>query len=82
MTDVNGAYAIEVPAGAWILHAETPAYQLMWHPGKPNPIAAEPVVVAAGATIAVDFSQRIEQRPYSRIRGQCARFAERSIRRR
>lgn len=68
MTNVAGAYALVLPPGAWIVHAETPAYQLMWHVGKPNPIFADPVEVAIGAVVAVDFD--LEPSPAGLIGGR------------
>ncbi|RIL05169.1 hypothetical protein DCC79_16260, partial [bacterium] len=68
LSDVDGAFALTLPPGAWIVHAETPAFQLMWHPGRTNPIHAEPVVVAAGATAAVRFN--LEPNPAGTIAGR------------
>lgn len=68
MSDVEGRYTIDLPPGTWILHAETPAYQLMWHAGKPNPLAAEPITLAPGEAATVDF--HLEPNPAGLVRGR------------
>jgi hypothetical protein len=68
MTNVAGAYALALPPGAWIVHAETPAYQLIWHVGKPNPIFADPVEVSIGTVVGVDFN--LEPSPAGLIAGR------------
>lgn len=68
MSDVEGRYSIDLPPGSWILHAETPAYQLMWHAGKPNPLAAEPITLGPGDAAMVDF--HLEPNPAGLVRGR------------
>ncbi len=68
LSNVTGAFALTLPPGAWIVHAETAAFQLMWHPGRSNPIHAEPIAVAAGATAAVTFN--LEPNPAGMVVGR------------
>ncbi len=67
-TDIEGRYAFELPPGSWILHAEAPAYQLMWHAGRPNPLSADPIELLAGDEQQADFF--LEPHPAARIEGQ------------
>jgi hypothetical protein len=68
VTDIDGAYVLELDPGRWILHAETPAYQLMWHGGKANPRSANPVDIQVGSAQTADFY--LESNPPARIRGR------------
>lgn len=67
-TGSDGGYQLELPAGRWLLHAETAAYQLMWYGGSPNPLLAEPLDIAAGQSRRADFY--LEPSPPGLIRGQ------------
>lgn len=68
LSDVTGVFVLTLPPGGWIVHAETAAFQLMWHPGRTNPIHAEPIAVAAGATAAVTFN--LEPNPAGMVVGR------------
>ncbi len=67
-TDADGSYRLELPPGPWLLHAESPAYQLMWFGGSPNPLLARPLELAADRVQRADFF--LEPSPPGLLRGQ------------
>jgi hypothetical protein len=55
----DGRYALAVPAGTWLVHAEAPAYQIEWFGGLPSPYGAPVVTVPGGGRAEyVDFALR------------------------
>lgn len=68
VTGIDGAYALDLPPGDWLLSARTPAYALMWHPGRASPRGAEALRIALGDARAIDFA--LESLPGGRIDGR------------
>ena len=67
-TGVSGSYALSVTEGHWVVHVESPAYQLQWHDGKSNPLDADPIHVAGGARVGdIDFV--LVPHPVGRVAG-------------
>jgi hypothetical protein len=73
-TEVSGAFELVVSPGRWLVHVETPAYQLQWFRGKPSPFEADVVEVAAGDRIdATDFA--LKPQPAGRVKGRVTTIA-------
>jgi hypothetical protein len=54
-TDVTGAFALNVPAGRWLVGADAPGYQSQWFPGRGNPFDADTLDIRDGDTVTVGF---------------------------
>jgi hypothetical protein len=68
LTNDQGYYELTVPAGKWLVTANAALFKPQWYNLKDDPKNADPVVVAADATVA-DVNFALAAQPHATITG-------------